>query len=185
MAVNGSTDTPLGRAQICQTRTPSPPNGVIRPFHRKSTGLTQLTLGSYVVQIWSRNTPGPCHAQVGAVVHREQEEPVQEQSTGFEPLLRLTKHRTLSPWHLTRNTARYPHGRGCIQDPPSSKFDMKDRQSRPDFGLGFSHLSGKCRLHQFVLSRSSAAPVFRVKGGALFPKQVWPTLFLKTIWRGG
>ena len=28
-----------------------------RPFHQKSSCLTQLTLGPYVVQIWSRNTP--------------------------------------------------------------------------------------------------------------------------------
>ena len=27
------------------------------PFHQKSTCLAQLTLGPYVVQIWSRNTP--------------------------------------------------------------------------------------------------------------------------------
>jgi len=30
------------------------PHGGVRPFHQKSTFLTQLTLGSYVVQIWSR-----------------------------------------------------------------------------------------------------------------------------------
>ena len=28
----------------------------MRPFHQKSTRLTQLTLGPYAVQIWSRNT---------------------------------------------------------------------------------------------------------------------------------
>ena len=28
-----------------------------RPFHQKSSCLTQLTLGPYVVQIWSLNTP--------------------------------------------------------------------------------------------------------------------------------
>ena len=33
-----------------------PPGGVHR-FHQKSTCLTQLTLGPYVVQIWSRSTP--------------------------------------------------------------------------------------------------------------------------------
>jgi len=32
------------------------PHGGVRPSHQKSTGLTQLTLGPYVVQIWSRNT---------------------------------------------------------------------------------------------------------------------------------
>ena len=30
-----------------------PPHGGLRPVHRKSTGLKQLSLGSYVVQIWS------------------------------------------------------------------------------------------------------------------------------------
>ena len=29
------------------------PRGGVRPFHRKSTCLTQLTLGPYVVYIWS------------------------------------------------------------------------------------------------------------------------------------
>ena len=33
------------------------PHGGVRPFHQKSSCLTQLTLGTYVVQIWSRNTP--------------------------------------------------------------------------------------------------------------------------------
>ena len=31
------------------------PHGGARPFHQKSTYLTQLTLGPYAVQIWSRN----------------------------------------------------------------------------------------------------------------------------------
>jgi len=31
------------------------PHGGARPFHQKSTCLTQLTSGPYVVQIWSRN----------------------------------------------------------------------------------------------------------------------------------
>ena len=31
------------------------PHGGVRPFHQKSTCLTRLTLGSYVVQIWSRD----------------------------------------------------------------------------------------------------------------------------------
>ena len=30
------------------------PHGGVRPFHQKSTCLTQITLGPYVVQIWSR-----------------------------------------------------------------------------------------------------------------------------------
>ena len=33
------------------------PHGELRPFHQKSTCLTQLTLGPYVMQIWPRNTP--------------------------------------------------------------------------------------------------------------------------------
>ena len=33
------------------------PHGGVRPFLQKSTCLTQLTLGPYEVQIWSRNTP--------------------------------------------------------------------------------------------------------------------------------
>jgi len=32
-------------------------HGAARPFHQKSTCLTQSTLGPYVVQIWSRTTP--------------------------------------------------------------------------------------------------------------------------------
>jgi len=32
-------------------------HGGVRPFHQKSTCLTQLILGPYVVQSWSRNTP--------------------------------------------------------------------------------------------------------------------------------
>jgi len=32
------------------------PHGGVRPFHQKSTCLTQLTLVPKVVQIWSRNT---------------------------------------------------------------------------------------------------------------------------------
>jgi len=31
------------------------PHVGVRPFHQKSTCLTQLTLGPYVVQIWSRD----------------------------------------------------------------------------------------------------------------------------------
>ena len=31
------------------------PHGGVRPVHQKSTHLTKLTLGPYVVQIWSRN----------------------------------------------------------------------------------------------------------------------------------
>ena len=40
------------------TLNPQPlnlPHGGIRPFHQKSTCLTELTSGPYVVQIWSRN----------------------------------------------------------------------------------------------------------------------------------
>ena len=33
------------------------PHGGVRPFHQKSTCITQLTLGPCVVQNWSRNTP--------------------------------------------------------------------------------------------------------------------------------
>ena len=33
------------------------PHGGVPPFHRKSTCLTQSTLGPYFVQIWSRSTP--------------------------------------------------------------------------------------------------------------------------------
>jgi len=33
------------------------PHGGVRPFHQKSTCLTQLTFGHYVVQNRSRNTP--------------------------------------------------------------------------------------------------------------------------------
>ena len=37
--------------QVCGE---SLPHGGVRPFHQKSTCLTQLTLGPYVVQIWPR-----------------------------------------------------------------------------------------------------------------------------------
>ena len=33
------------------------PNGGVRPFHQKSTCITQFTLGPNVAQMWSRNTP--------------------------------------------------------------------------------------------------------------------------------
>jgi hypothetical protein len=36
---------------------PRSPHGEVRPCHRKSTCLTQSTLGPYVVQMWSRNLP--------------------------------------------------------------------------------------------------------------------------------
>jgi len=45
------------------------PHGGVRPFHQKSTCLTQLTLGPYVVQIWSRNTP-ESGANETLVLHR-------------------------------------------------------------------------------------------------------------------
>ena len=46
-----------------------PPHGGVRPFHRKSTCIRQLTSGPYVVQIWSRTTPesGPNES---LVLHR-------------------------------------------------------------------------------------------------------------------
>ena len=42
------------------------PHGGIRPFHQKSTCHTQLTLGPYVVQSWSRDAPesGPNETRV-------------------------------------------------------------------------------------------------------------------------
>ena len=39
------------------SEVPLHPHGGSRPFHQKSTCLTQLSLGPYLVQIWSRNTP--------------------------------------------------------------------------------------------------------------------------------
>ena len=56
-------DVPLYRPPSTgRTRARAPwwwglPHGGVRPPHQKSTGLTQLTSGPYVVQIWSRNTP--------------------------------------------------------------------------------------------------------------------------------
>ena len=47
----GSSYTPRSR------RCPPHPHGGVRPFHQKSTCLTQLTLGPCVVQIWSHITP--------------------------------------------------------------------------------------------------------------------------------
>ena len=41
-----------------QNRKPRPHGGV-RPFHSKSTCITQSTLGPHLAQIWSRNTPKP------------------------------------------------------------------------------------------------------------------------------
>jgi hypothetical protein len=43
--------------------------GGVRPFHQKSTCLTQSTSESYVVQIWSRNTPRPGPTET-CVAHR-------------------------------------------------------------------------------------------------------------------
>jgi len=37
---------------VCRDESP---HGGVRPFHQKSTCVTQLTLGPYVVQIWSRH----------------------------------------------------------------------------------------------------------------------------------
>jgi len=42
------------QAQVRVTGERTLPHGGVRPFHQKSTCLTQLTLGRYVVQIWSR-----------------------------------------------------------------------------------------------------------------------------------
>jgi len=39
------------------SHVPHLPHGGVRPFHQKSTCLTQLTLGPYVVHNWSRDTP--------------------------------------------------------------------------------------------------------------------------------
>ena len=43
-----------------RTRLFQQPHGGARPFHQKSTCLTQFTLGPYVLQIWSRD---PCPRQ--------------------------------------------------------------------------------------------------------------------------
>jgi len=44
--------------QLSETGTLSHyPHGRVQPFHQKSTGLMHSTLGPYVVQIWSRNSP--------------------------------------------------------------------------------------------------------------------------------
>ena len=40
-----------------QRRHKPAPHGGVRPFHQKWTCLTRLTLGTFLVQIWSRNTP--------------------------------------------------------------------------------------------------------------------------------
>ena len=42
------------------------PRGGVRPFHQKLTCTKQITLGPYVVQIWSRNIPnfGPNETRV-------------------------------------------------------------------------------------------------------------------------
>jgi len=40
-----------------KTRVAHRPRGGVRPFHQKSTCITQLTSERYVVQIWPRNTP--------------------------------------------------------------------------------------------------------------------------------
>ena len=42
------------------------PHGGVRPFHQKSTCLTQSTLRSYLLQTWSYNTPklGPNETRV-------------------------------------------------------------------------------------------------------------------------
>ena len=45
------------------------PHGGVRPFRQKSTCLTQLTSGPYVVPVWSRNTPGSVVNET-CVLHR-------------------------------------------------------------------------------------------------------------------
>ena len=35
------------------------PHGGVRPFHQKSTCLTELTVGPYLVHIWTRNVRNP------------------------------------------------------------------------------------------------------------------------------
>jgi len=46
------------------------PHSGVRPVHQKSNCITQLTLGPYVVKIWSRNTPesGPNETRVAKLV---------------------------------------------------------------------------------------------------------------------
>ena len=46
------------------------PHGGARPFHPKSTCITQLTLGPYVEPIWSRNTL-ELRGDEARVLHRE------------------------------------------------------------------------------------------------------------------
>ena len=59
--------------------------GGLQPFHQKSTCLMQSTLGPYVVQIWSRNTPksGPNDTRV---LHRVEasDKSIVEQGTRCE-----------------------------------------------------------------------------------------------------
>ena len=53
------------------------PHGGLRPFHQKSTCLTQLTPGPCVVHFWSRNTPAAGENETRADLHRRASLPVQ------------------------------------------------------------------------------------------------------------
>jgi len=72
--------------QLSETGTLSHyPHGRVQPFHQKSTCLVESTLGPYVVQIWSRNTPksGPNDTRV---LHRVEasDKSIVEQGTRCE-----------------------------------------------------------------------------------------------------
>ena len=60
---------PSSEPELVFTPQPTHPHGGVRPFHQMSTCLTQLTLGPYVVQTWSRNTP-ECGVNEMLVLHQ-------------------------------------------------------------------------------------------------------------------
>ena len=51
----GKWEKQLGRSQLVKSGWWMGGRTGVRPFHQKSTCLTQLTLGPHVVQIWPRN----------------------------------------------------------------------------------------------------------------------------------
>ena len=60
---------PKVRAKFPEGACSVVPHGGVPPFHQKPACLTQLTLGPYVVQIWSRQTPEPGPSE-SLVLHR-------------------------------------------------------------------------------------------------------------------
>jgi len=94
------------------------PHGGVRPVHQNLTCLTRLTLGPYVVQIWSRN-PLDLRADETLALHRVVRfyffggvsGPGETPGRGTDEELPLTGSRTLIYYHETeRRVLKFPLG---------------------------------------------------------------------------